>query len=279
MLNLAIRFYNKTEMVRHILEKYNADPAVRDRLGRNALETAAMHSDNKEVLDLILRHENVKIDGRDASGCTALHFAATSSNVVAVKHLIEMGANPNLLNNKGSSPLHVAAVFAKDIAIIDVLLNNKQVDVDALDNSGQNALCYAKCNQHGLAKEIVSRLEGNGFKNKRGSSSNTCDVLDPAMIQQYSNKEEGPSLLPVRRESDGTESKKQSNYSLSPLKFLLEASRYKFCSKRTCFICSFFSSLLVIFFLQTNLDIKRPVNNATTTFLLLFSNRQPKSYP
>jgi ankyrin repeat protein len=90
------------------MENYNADPTVRDELGRNALEMAAMHSDNTEVLNLLLRHTNVDIDGCDESGTTALQFAAYSSNVVAARHLIKKGEKPNLINNDGHSPLHSA---------------------------------------------------------------------------------------------------------------------------------------------------------------------------
>jgi ankyrin repeat protein len=50
----------------------------------------------------------VKINGYDESGTTALHFAASASNVFVAGHFIEMGETLNLLNNKGSSPLHVA---------------------------------------------------------------------------------------------------------------------------------------------------------------------------
>jgi len=85
-------FPNKTEMVRHILENYSVDPTVRLLLGRNALEMAAIHADNTEMIDLLLKHENVDIDGRDEQGKTALHFAAHSSNVIAARHLIKMGA-------------------------------------------------------------------------------------------------------------------------------------------------------------------------------------------
>jgi ankyrin repeat protein len=120
-LNLAIRFSYKTEMVRHILEKYDADPSICDASGRNALDMASIHADNTEVFDLLLRHENVDIDGCDEHGRTALHFAAASSNVVAARHLIKMGATPNFFNNDGHSPLHLAAEIS-NTEMIDLLL-------------------------------------------------------------------------------------------------------------------------------------------------------------
>jgi ankyrin repeat protein len=109
------------KMVRHLMENYNVDPTVRDGLGRNALEMAAMHSDNTEVLNLLLRHTNVDIDGCDESGKTALHFAAHSSNVAAARHLIKMGATPNLFDRHGNSPLHSAAYHCNNTEMTEMI--------------------------------------------------------------------------------------------------------------------------------------------------------------
>jgi ankyrin repeat protein len=63
----------------------------------------------------------VKINGYDESGTTALHFAASSSNVFAAGHFIEMGAKPNLFNNTGHSPLYLAAEIS-NTEMTDLLL-------------------------------------------------------------------------------------------------------------------------------------------------------------
>lgn len=184
-LNLAIALHCETKMIRHILEKDKADPTIREVSGKNALEMAAIYAENTQVLDLLLRHENVKIDGRDQFERTALHFAAASPNVVAAGNLIKMGANPNLLDSHGRCPLHLAAFFAKDIDIVEVLLNDKRVQINSLDNDGRNALYYARRNRHGLTKKIVNRLKENGIADERKrSTSNKAPPLEVAI--QYS---------------------------------------------------------------------------------------------
>jgi ankyrin repeat protein len=201
MLNLAIAFPNKTEMVRQILENYSADPTKRDASGRNTLEMAAMCANNTEIIDLLLKHVNVKINDCDEHGQTALHLAAASSNEITAKHLIKMGADPNGKDKLGRTPLHLAAFFAKDINIVNVFLNSKQIDVNALDNDERNALCYAKFNKindEGLKKEIVSRLEEKGIEKTRSSNSDPALELE---IQQYSNPELDKFLTIEKMES------------------------------------------------------------------------------
>ncbi len=160
-----------------------------------------------------------------------------------------MGADPNRQDKFGRTPLHLAAFFAKHINIVDVLLNDKRVDVHSLDNCGQNALSYAECNQHGLAKEIASRLEESGLTTKRTSSNNTS-VLD--LLNQYSNKELGLSLLPARMESDGAERIKQIDDPHCTTLLQPEGSLSKFSSKSTSLEDFFFSFLYSSSFLKSS---------------------------
>jgi hypothetical protein len=222
--------------------------------GHSPLHLAAEIS-NTEMIDLLLEAQK-QSQGKDGInslvnrvGMTALHCAAMASNEITAKHLIEKGADPNRQDNFGRTPLHLAAFFAKDINIVNVLLNDKPVDVHSLDNCGQNALSYAECNQHGLAKEIASRLEESGLITKRTSSNNTS-VLD--LLNQYSNKELGLSLLPARMESDGSERMKQLDDPHCTTLLQPQASLSKFSSKSTSFVDFFFSFLYFSPFLKTS---------------------------
>jgi ankyrin repeat protein len=69
----------------------------------------------------------------------------------------------------------LAAFFAKNTKIIDVFLNNKQVDVNSLDYSGQNALNYAQRNQYGQTQKILSRMKGIGSMN-RGNNTTALNL-------------------------------------------------------------------------------------------------------
>jgi ankyrin repeat protein len=58
----------------------------------------------------------------------------------------------------------VAAKYAKDLKIVELLLNREEVDVNYLDKSGHVALNYAKMNKHGLGEEIAKLLKEKNEK-------------------------------------------------------------------------------------------------------------------
>jgi ankyrin repeat protein len=96
-------------------------------------------------------------------------MAAIASNDITAKHLMKRGADPNVKDKFGRTPFHCAVVWAKDMDIVDVFLNNKQVDVNSLDIDERNVFYYAECNEHGLTEEIIDRLNAprNPAKSRR----------------------------------------------------------------------------------------------------------------
>jgi hypothetical protein len=99
------------------------------------------------------------MDECDSTGITALHSAAIASNVASARYLLKRGADMNRRDKRGRTPIHVAASFAKDMDFFNVFLANDKADLDCCDDRNLTVLDYAKINQHGLAKEIVSRIE------------------------------------------------------------------------------------------------------------------------
>ena len=106
----------RSKMVRHLLEKWKADPTKPDEMGMNALQTATFWAnDNMKIIDLLLQHEKIDMNERDEIfGRTALHWAVRECNSIAVKYLIDKGADPNIYDKDGQY-LHLAAYHETDL--------------------------------------------------------------------------------------------------------------------------------------------------------------------
>nr|CAH0112680.1 unnamed protein product [Daphnia galeata] len=150
---------NNVTIARHLLEN-GADPTVRDNDGVTPFDVAVINSEDIDLLDLILSNEKqVDIDEKNEFGMTALHMAMIKSNATAARYLIENRANPNATDKNGYTPLLLAVIHAKDMDIIELLLNRKEVDVNHSNDRGHNALKIAKYNKHGLGEQIINRLK------------------------------------------------------------------------------------------------------------------------
>ncbi|CAB0044214.1 unnamed protein product [Trichogramma brassicae] len=142
----------------------------------------------------------VQIDVQDKLGNTPLHLALDKSNVsrlnpcpacsrferiasYIVQHagnlhgfklLLEKGANPNLVNNDGSTPLHVICRREKYIfedwmktflKINDA--NHQNVSLDVADKMGRTPLHLALAHDHKKLVELLIR---------RGANANVADA-------------------------------------------------------------------------------------------------------
>jgi ankyrin repeat protein len=176
-LHLTCKAAN-VDIARYLLEN-GADPTARDNDGLTPLHIAAAYISDSDIFDLLLvANRNVDIDASDESGMTALHFATATSNVTCARFLLSNGANPNTRNQNGSTPLHFAAMFAKDMDIVELLVNHKDVDaVNCLDNSELNALMHcATFNENGHGERIVNLL-----REKRASAEER-NILNGSLI-------------------------------------------------------------------------------------------------
>jgi ankyrin repeat protein len=104
-------------------------------------------------LPMMIRHIGKdKIRERDVrtSGFTALHLAVNRGSVSVVGCLLEMGADVDVVNNKGSSPLHlaVARYSSQNAKIVLQQLLDASADVNARDGSGCTSLHLAAEKAH-----------------------------------------------------------------------------------------------------------------------------------
>jgi len=78
-------------------------------------------------------HRSVGIDAQNEEGATALHIAAASGSLKALKALLSHGANLNAKDDAGSTPLH-QAVAATKTDCVNALIDAK-ADMEATDDT------------------------------------------------------------------------------------------------------------------------------------------------
>ena len=108
-----------------------------------------------EIADCIVRHGFDINQPATDQGRTLLQGAANRGSIKAVKWLLASGAQPNTLDTRGRTPLHVCAQRNTSTGVARLLLEAGS-RADAKDGSGKTALDYARENGRG---KIVAYLE------------------------------------------------------------------------------------------------------------------------
>ncbi|XP_014228808.1 ankyrin-1-like isoform X3 [Trichogramma pretiosum] len=106
----------------------------------------------------------VQIDARDKNGNTPLILAACHSTEEALRLLLLRGADPNLANKAGSTPLHAICQTKYDSNSLQLFFRinrerNQVIRVDARDESGWTPLQWALARQ---LPDVVEALLDNG---------------------------------------------------------------------------------------------------------------------
>ncbi len=120
------------------------------------LQEAAYHS--KEIVELLL----AKGADINTGKWPALHIALDGGRFDIVDLLLAKGADVNIRDDKGNTPLHIAASYAASRypKIVELLISNG-ADIKAKDNNGKTALSYAIEYYH---TEIAELLRKHGAK-------------------------------------------------------------------------------------------------------------------
>ena len=100
-------------------------------------------------------------NGQDEEGWSVLHSAILRNEPTIVAALLRAGADPNVRNKLGATPLHTAA-FARDNPTTVKALLKAGADVNARNENGTTPLHWASS-----AANVVALLEGGANVNAR----------------------------------------------------------------------------------------------------------------
>ncbi|CAB0035914.1 unnamed protein product [Trichogramma brassicae] len=95
--------------------------------------------------------QTIEVDARDKKGWTPLHVALDKGRTAIAELLLERGADQNMADVDGLTPLHIICNRCEDDHVSRTFfeINEKlerTVQVDALDNKGRTPLQYAVTN-------------------------------------------------------------------------------------------------------------------------------------
>jgi len=142
-------YLDQFPMVQMLL-KFKADPNDSETDGRSLLFRVLS---NTNILEALL-DAGAKVDpiSADETQWTPLGAAANQNNASAVEILLKHGANPNVRDRNGATPLHWTAYQLADSNVFELLLANK-ADPNVRSNDGKTPLAVLK---ERLATNVLS---------------------------------------------------------------------------------------------------------------------------
>lgn len=153
--------------------------------GGTALMFAAIRGDIETQAALIDAGADVNAVG--GFDWTALMVAAVKGHLAAVRQLLASGANPNLRDIYGWTPLMRAAYEERD-AIVELLLGEPDVDLDARNDQGATALHLAAVKgNEGLARSLLEAGASPSIRDRAGRT--------PALMAVVAGHEDMATIL------------------------------------------------------------------------------------
>lgn len=164
-------------------------------VGVNALMSAATDNDIEGV-KFFSKSDKALIDQRNLGGATALHLAARQGNFEIVEILIQAGANPNITDNEGWTPL-MRAALAGNPQIVKLLISNG-ADVTKRNSIGESVIINAansKCfeclsaifENSGFAERMEDKLLKQQLSDAFTISRNREDKKSQDLLETYLN--------------------------------------------------------------------------------------------
>jgi ankyrin repeat protein len=142
-----------------------ADPGATNTTGGSVLMYAAWRG-NPDCMSLIL-DRGVDVDEQAQNGWTALMMSSAKGHERATAALLQAGADPTVVDVYGWTPLMRAAYAGRD-AVVGLLLEHPDTDIEAINDRGQTALHLAVIAEH---EDIAERLI------ERGADPDRIDFL------------------------------------------------------------------------------------------------------
>ncbi len=138
---LMVAIYKRNfELAKDLINKYSADVDIASTTGWTTLMCAASNNEvGLDIFNLILS-KKPKINIKAKNGISALGRAVSYNNTEKAKLLLEAGADANITDNTGTTPLMQTVSLMKNPENMAELLIRYGADMQAKDTCGKTAL-------------------------------------------------------------------------------------------------------------------------------------------
>ena len=164
VLHIAVH-HTSLEMVEYLLGKKEVKMAINapDCVGYTPLHLAVL---NSKIVKLLLHH-GANMEVQDQYGRTPAHRAVCSGiqglDPESLRTFIDAGFNPSTKTKYGQTVLHYAAEFCNEKKVMEYLLKQPGVTINAQDANGMTPLSWAANRRLGPEREwMISLLERCG---------------------------------------------------------------------------------------------------------------------
>jgi alpha-tubulin suppressor-like RCC1 family protein/ankyrin repeat protein len=171
----------------------------------------AEYNNKKALLDEVENIKNIDINEVDSYGRTPLHYVVLNGDKKTITTLLENGANLEIADNDGNTPLLISGTTATAVKSLGTLLI-EGANPNALNNNGQNILHLAA----GSFIEHISDYDSKEIKKvyKLSSALKEFVKYDKKYLQTYT-----ASLLEVK-----------DNFGMAPILYAAKIDNDKFIS-------------------------------------------------
>jgi len=196
---------------------HSMDKTIKNINGDTPL-TLSYKLGHQEILKVLLNYFDV--NEKDNQGYPPLYYAVNNNDEKMTKLLLDMGAKPNITDNYGNTLLHLA-IYNRDINIIQILLENKKVNVNDVNQLGESPLIT-------LTKKPFSDKINVKFIKKmidRGCDINLTNTLGNSALFYISQNDISCELIPWLIEN-GANINIKNNNGYTSLDYALKSKKY-----------------------------------------------------